>query len=262
MLDYLQQPFIQRALISGLLVGITTGFISIFVVLRKMSFIGVGISHSLFGAVALAYILSLPIPPSMIIFSVLIGLLLFQVKKRVTVDASIGIIFAFSMAIGVVLIKITPGYGVDIMGFLFGSIISIDRITFIYTIVMTLLVFFSLLFLRKEFIYISFDEEIAKVYGIKTEIIDRLFFVLLSITIAMGIKVLGIILISTVIVIPGTFALFFTDNYLKAILLAIIMNVFSIITGIFISILLNTPSGATIIILEVIIFFFAFLLRK
>ena len=259
MIDYIFQPFFQRAIIISLLIGLITGFISIFIVLRRMSFVGVGISHSLFGAVAIAYFLNLPVSPSILIFAVLIGLFIYEIRKKVTIDASIGIIFSFSMALGVLLLNFSKGYGVDLMGFLFGSIISITRVNLFYTIGSSLIIVIILFIFNKDFLFIAFDESLSKVYGIKTTLIDRIFFIVTAISIAIGIKVMGIILISTVLVIPGAFALLFTYNYKKAIGVAIIMNIVSIIAGVVLSTILNIPSGSTIIILQITLFFMAFL---
>jgi zinc transport system permease protein len=255
--EILSLGFMQRAIVAGSIVSIVGGILSIFVLLRKMAFIGVGISHSAFGGVAIGFLLSIDPFWSGISFSVMIALLIEWTRKRgkIEEDTSIGILFSFSMAMGVIFIALSKRYNVDLFGYLFGNILAIGKTDIFQISLWGIAVIIIVAIFFKELIYISFDEEMAWVSGIPVSFVQFLFMVLLAISIIIAIKMIGIILVSSILVMPAAISRQLTDNIREMFLISIITSLFSTIGGLFLSYLLDLPSGAVIVMVLGILFF-------
>ena len=201
-MDIFQYAFMQRALVAAILVGATCSVIGVYVVLKKLAFIGSGIAHSAFGGVALGFLLGLnPIAvaaPFSIATAAGIGLV--SKKGRVSEDAAIGIFFASTMALGVIFVGLSKGYSIDLFGYLFGSILAVSTFDLWLILVLGLAVVGVVMLLYKEFFFLSFDEELAKVNGLPVQGLYYLLLTLMSVTIVVSIKVVGIILVSALLV--------------------------------------------------------------
>ncbi|OGH99663.1 MAG: hypothetical protein A2X42_05245 [Candidatus Margulisbacteria bacterium GWF2_38_17] len=252
--------FMQNALIAGIILSFLTGIISIFIILRKLAFIGVGISHAAFGGVALGIYLGINPTLSGIVFSIFVALAIGYVSKRgrIKEDTSIGIFFTSAMALGVILIGISRQYNVDVFGYLFGNILAISRSDIYIIAILGIIVTAILITLSKELLFISFDEEVAKVDGIPVNFLNYLFLVILAITVVIGTKIIGLTLISALLIIPGATAIFLSAKFFKMVTIAITSSIISTICGLMISYYLNVASGATIVLTATAIFFLAF----
>jgi ABC-type Mn2+/Zn2+ transport system permease subunit len=250
-LDFLSLGFMQRALLAGVIISLLCGTLSVFVVLRRMAFVGVGISHSAFGGIALGFLLSINPTISGIIFTVMVALLIGWVSRRGKLEenTAIGIFFAASMALGVLFIGLSKKYNVDVFSYLFGNILAItpEDIRGIIIIGALELIFIILLF--KELVYWSFDDEMAKISGLPVEIIEHLFLAILAVAIIISIKLIGIILVSSLLVAPGAAALMVCRDLKHMFWLSIWMAIVSTLAGLFISYWLDIPSGSTIVLL-------------
>jgi len=259
-LEIFRYAFMQRAFTAGLIIGVVSSVIGVFVVLKGLSFAGVGISHAAFGGVALGYFLGINPTFSAIVFCLFVAIVIVYIQRneQLKSDVPIGIIFAASMGLGAVLISLLKGYNVDLFGYLFGNILSVTHSNIINIIVLSFIVISIFLIIFKQLYYTTFDRQMAKVAGINILLIDTIFMMLIAITIVISIKVVGIILVSALLVTPAATIIPWAKNFKQLILLTIITSLFSVIAGLFLSYYLNIPSGGAIVLLSTLLFFISF----
>jgi zinc transport system permease protein len=264
MIETLTSPFMQKAFTAGIIVSILTGLISVFIVLRKMSFVGAGISHAAFGGVAIGFFTGLNPLMTAIVYSILvaIGIEYTVSRGRISEDVSIGIFYSVSMALGVALVSLSKSYNVDLFGYLFGNILAISETDIYLTIVTFILVSgFILLFLKDLFLS-AYNEELAKVSGVRVELMNTLFMVSLAISIVISIRIVGIILVSALLVIPGATARLFAKGLLSMLLLSCLAGIVSVISGLLISYEYDIAPGASIVLASASIFFLSLLIKR
>jgi ABC-type Mn2+/Zn2+ transport system permease subunit len=251
MLEMFTLEFLQRALLAGVLVGLLCGVLSSFIILRRMAFIGVGISHSAFGGVALGFLVGINPFWTAIAFAVAVALLIewAQAYNRIEEDTAIGIFFAASMALGVVFLHLSRTYNVDIFGFLFGNILAIGNQQILYILIITVGVLAFLVAFFKEFVFLSFDEEMAWVSGVPVRTLRYLFLMMLALVIIVSIYLVGIILVSALLVIPGAVAQNLSRQLKGMIWVSTATAVGGAVGGLIFSYGLDLPSGATIVLL-------------
>ncbi|HSV30773.1 MAG TPA: metal ABC transporter permease [Atribacteraceae bacterium] len=259
LLNILQYTFMQRAILAGIVAGVMCSIVGVYVVLKRLSFMGAGISHSAFGGVALGYLLGIDPMFTAIGFCVLsaLGISFFSRRKIVREDTVIGIFYSASMGLGVFLTGYLRGYNVDLFGYLFGNILAVTISDLKIMTGVLAIVVFLVIFYYKELLSIVLDDETAAVSGIPVAFLNHLLAGLVAITIVVSLRVVGIILVSALIVIPSAAAMHMTDNFKTLMALSVTIGVLSCLTGLFLSYLLNTPSGATIILTATLIFVIA-----
>lgn len=264
MLEALSSPFMQKAFVAGVLVSILTGFISVFIVLRKMSFIGAGISHAAFGGVALGFFTGLNPLITAIVYTVIIALGIERTgrKGRISGDVSIGIFYSVSMALGIALISLSKTYNVDLFGYLFGNILAITGEELILTLVTAIVVTGIMIMFLKEFFLITYSEELARVSGINVRSLNILFLVSLSVAIIIAIRIVGIIMVSALLVIPGATARLYARGLRSMLLLSCLTGIISVVAGLFLSYAYDIASGASIVLISAGIFFASLLLSR
>jgi ABC-type Mn2+/Zn2+ transport system permease subunit len=264
MIEILSSAFMQKALFVGILVSLISGLLSVFVVLRKMSFIGVGISHAAFGGVAIGFFTGAnPIVTALFYsIAVALGIEFVSRKGKVSEDASIGIFFASSMALGIVLISLSKEYNIDLFGYLFGNILAITDGEVILTLFTTVLVTGGLLLFLKEIFLITYNEELARVSGIPVRAINTLFLIVLSVSIVISMKIVGIILVSALLVIPGATAQLLTRNLYSMIVTSCGAAVLSTVLGLFLSYELDIAPGGSIVLTATVLFFLALYFKR
>lgn len=255
-------PFFRNALIGGILVVVMLSVLSFFVVLRRISFIGVGISHSALGGVALGVALGLNVTMTTTVFCAAIALLIGFISRRghLREDAAIGITFSGTMALGVTLIALSGSYTSSLFSYLFGSILSITSgdiyIIAVYCAAVILLIgtFF------RQLLHASFNEEIAAITGVPVTFLHYLLLVLISMAIVASIKLVGIVLVAALLVLPAATAYQVARTYKAALGLSIVSGIVSLLAGLFISYAFDLPSGATVVLCACVIFFLCFAL--
>ncbi|MGQ9687771.1 MAG: metal ABC transporter permease [Desulfobaccales bacterium] len=249
MIEALSLGFFQRALVAGLLLSLLCGVLSVFVILRRMAFIGVGISHSAFGGVALGFLLGIDPLWSGIVFSTGVALLIewAQDRSRLEEDAAIGIFFAFAMALGVIFLHLSRTYNVDVFGFLFGNILAVGPHQLGEIAVVSVMVLGTVASFYKELVFLSFDEEMAWVTGVPVKALRYLFLVLLALVVIMAIYLVGIILVSALLVIPGALARNLTRHLVGMLWVSVASALSATLGGLFLSFSLDWPSGATVV---------------
>lgn len=264
MLEAISSPFMQKAFIAGILVSILTGIISVFIVLRKMSFIGSGISHAAFGGIALGFFTGINPLLTALVYTVLIGLGIEITSRRgkIAEDVSIGIFYSVSMALGIALVSLSKSYNVDLFGYLFGNILAITREEMLLTFITFAIITATIMLFLKELFLSTYNEEIATVSGINVRLLNMLFIVLLAVSIVISIRIVGIVMVSALLVIPGATARLFARNLFSMIILSCLTGIASVIAGLFISYEYDIASGASIVLTAAAIFFLSLILKK
>jgi len=260
MIDILSLQFMQNAFLAGIMLSFVLAVVSFFVVLRRLSFIGVGVAHSAFGGVALGALLGISPTLTAIGFAVVVSNAIGYIGKEdhLSTDTAIGIFFPLAMALGVIFIGMSDQYNVDLFGYLFGNILAITRQDLIVIAVFGGLVLLSTVLLFKELLFVAYDREVALVSGMPVAFLDHFFLTILALSVVISMKIVGIILVSALLVIPGAAASQITHRYDSMIAFSIIIALISTIGGLIISYYADLPSGAAIVTLGSFIFFAAF----
>lgn len=254
--------FLFDAVLAAILSGIACGIVGTYVVSRRMVFLCGGITHASFGGIGIAYHFGLnPIGGAMI-FAILsaLGIEWAGSKGRIREDSAIGIVWSVGMAIGLLFIFSTPGYAPNLMSFLFGDILTVSssNIVALATLVGVLLLVMGLF--SRPIIYASFDREFARSQGVKVDVILTLMTILTSVAIVLSIRIVGIVLLISLMTIPPVIAGCFTKSYTKIALLASVFAVIGNLCGIYAAWKIDFPVGATTIILLAIALFIVKLL--
>lgn len=259
MLELLSYTFLQRAFIVGSLIAISSSFLGIFLVLRKYSMIGDGLAHVSFGTVALALLLnqsplvvSIPI---VILASFLI--LKLSEENKIGGDAAIALVSSTAIALGVFISSLASGFNVDLFSYLFGSILIISELDVWLSLILSVVVIVLVLYNFHSLFSVTYNIDFAKVSGINTTKMNQLIAILTSITIVLGIRVVGTMLISSFIIFPTVIALKLGTSFSKTIALSVAISLFSVIAGIITSVLFDFPTGATIVLINATLFIIA-----
>jgi len=256
-LDIFQYTFMQRALLEALLMGAMCSIIGVYVVLNGLSFIGAGISHSAFGGVALGLMLGINPVFSALVFSTLVAASIGFVSERGKLkhDTAVGIFFAATMGIGVLIISKLEGYYQDVFSYLFGNILSVTGTDIVVTTVVVGVVLLCVSVFYKELLALSFDAELAAVMGLPTRKLYYLLLVLMSISVVVAVKAIGVVLVSALLVTPAAAAYQLTTRFRTMMSLSVLFGTASSVTGLLLSAWLNLPSGAAIVLVATATFF-------
>ncbi|MCM8773632.1 MAG: metal ABC transporter permease [Candidatus Omnitrophica bacterium] len=263
-LEGLSYVFIQRAIVAGCFIALGCASLGVFLVLRRFSLIGDGLAHVSFATVAIALLLN---AHPMIISLILVGLVSLLIlklneKAKVYGDTAIGLISSVGIAIGVIITSSFGGFNIDLFSYLFGNILLLSRLEVILTIFISLLVILIVVLFYHDLFAITFDEDYARVSGIKVGMVNKILILLTSLIVVLGIKIVGTMLVSSMIILPAISALQIMPSFRGTILIAGFLGVISVVIGILLSYILNLPSGATIVLINFFIFIILFLFGK
>jgi zinc transport system permease protein len=264
MLEIFQHHFVIKAILAGVVVGFLGGFYGNFVVQRKMSFLGDGLAHVTFGGIALGLLLQFEPFFVALPFTLLVAIALTYLKERTTleIDTTIGIFFAISVALGILFITLNKRYISDAFSYLFGSILLVSDKDLLISYFFGLATILLAIIFWKRWTYATFDYELAMVDRINVRFDDYLLSVLIALSIVISVKLVGIFLVASFLVIPPAAAKLLSKTFAQMTILSIILGIISSILGIIISILWDLPTGSTIILLQSIIFLFAFAVKQ
>lgn len=249
-LEAFSQVFIQKALLSGIFIAVSASILGVFLVLKNMSLIGDGLAHVSFAAIAIGLLFSNEPLTFAIPLVILASFLVLKLKEsaKINEDSTIGMLSSFSMAVGIIIASVAKGFNVDLFSYLFGSILFITNSELIISILVSIFIIIVVLIFYEDLFAVSFDENFAKVNGINVKRIDYLLSLLTSITIILGIRIVGTLLISSLIVFPSITALQLKKGFKLTLLYSALFSVLSLIIGIIFSYIINIPSGASIVI--------------
>ncbi len=254
MFDILFIDFMQNALIAGLLVSLISGIIGSLIVVNRMVFLAGGIAHTSYGGIGFAVYFGLPIFFGASIFAILASILMayLSLKYKERIDTFIGLIWACGMAIGVILIDLTPGYNIDLMSYLFGSILAVESNDLYIMAGVLATVISIIIFGYRNILAVSYDNEYATIRGINVPIYYTLMLVISSIGIVVTMKVVGLILVIAMLTIPVFIAEKLSNSLIGMMVISGIISTIFTFIGLGVSYYYNLTSGATIILVSTI----------
>ena len=264
MLEALNYSFIQNAIIAGLLVSIAAGIIGSLIVVNRMVFLAGGMAHTSYGGIGIAIYFGLPIFLGATVFSIGAALLMsyLTLYQRERIDTFIGLIWACGMAIGIVLVDLTPGYNVDLMSYLFGSILAVGKDDLVFMGILVAFIITIVSFFYRDILAVSYDSEYASLRGINVKVFYTLILVLSALTVVIAIKVVGLILVIALLTIPIYIAEKLSNSlYGMMIISALLSSLFTLV-GLYLSYTYNLTSGATIIIVSAMSLFMFIIYKK
>lgn len=250
-LEILEFGFMQRALIAGVAVAITTSVIGLFLVLRRNSLFGDALSHVAFGGIAVGLAAGVYPLWTGLALSILgaLGITKLRQSARIPADATVAILLSSGLALGILIVSASGGFTLDLFSFLFGSILLVSVADTMAILAMAGAVLAIVIVLYKKLVYVTFDEEQAKVSGLQISALNYLFVVLASVTAVVSMRLVGILLVSALIVIPNVTALLFGKGFKKTALISVGISIFSVLTGIAVSYAFNlAPAGAIVLV--------------
>jgi len=264
MLEALQYDFIQNAIISGVLVSIASGIIGSLVVANRITFLAGGIAHSSYGGIGLAIFFGIPVLFGATVFAVATAMIIaaLTIKSRKRIDSIIGIMWAFGMAIGIIFVDLTPGYNVDLMSYLFGSIIAVSSEDITYLAILDIFIIGLVLIFYKQILAVSYDSEFALLRGINVKFFYTLILILSALSVVGAIKVVGLILVIALLTIPTYLAEMFAKKLSSMMIISAIFATIFTLLGLIISYTFDISSGASIIVVGVVALLISKILGK
>jgi len=262
LINYLQYPFVRYALIVGVLVSLCASLLGVTLVLRRYSFIGDGLSHVAFGAMAVATILNITNSTLIVLpVTIVVAILMLRNnrKRKINGDAMIGMCSVGALAIGYFLMNVfsvSSNISGDVCTTLFGStsILTLKLSDVWLSVFLSIVVVVLFILFYHKLFGITFDETFMKASGVKVDFYNTLFAVLIAIVIVLAMNLVGSLLISALVVFPALSAMRIFKNYLSVTILATIISVLCTTIGMVVSILWSTPVGATIVIVDIVAF--------
>ena len=256
--------FFTRALIAGIGIAIVTGPLGCLVIWRRLSYFGDTLAHSALLGVTLAYAFSINISLSVFIISGTVALLLISLQKRTKLagDSLLGLLAHSSLAIGLVLIGFLSSIRFDLMGLLFGDILAVTTQDILIIWFGGLLILGILFYIWKSIFAATVNYDLAAAEGMKPDLSNFIFTILLAGVIAISIKMIGALLITGLLLIPAATARSLSNNPFQMVILSILVGITSVITGLFGSLELNTASGPSIVVAALVLFILSISFNK
>jgi zinc transport system permease protein len=263
LINFLSYGFVQRALITGCCIAVLCSMLGVFLVLRRLSLIGDGLAHVTFGAIALGLVLHVyPLYISIpIVMACSLWIIRLSERARLYGDAAIGIVSSAGIAGGTMLASIAGGFNVDLFSYLFGNILAISAAEAGVSMGLALAVILTILTFYQELLSITFDEEFARTSGIKTKRINAVFLLATALTLVLATRIVGILLVSSLLILPAVTSLQIARGFKAALIISCLAGVMSVIAGTAVSFAMNLPTGATIVMLNLLFFITACMYR-
>ncbi len=254
--EMLSYSFLVRALIVGFLVSLCASLLGVSLVLKRYSMIGDGLSHVGFGSLAIATALGLAPLQVSIPIVVLAAFLLLRLSEnsKIKGDAAVALVSTGSLAIGVIVISLTTGMSIDVCNYLFGSILAMSRYDVILSVILSLVVLLLYGFFYNRIFAVTFDENFAKATGTRTGFYNMLIAFLTAITIVLGMRMMGALLISSLIIFPALTAMQICKKFSSVVICSALISVFCFFVGIVISFQYATATGASVVVVNLLLF--------
>ena len=268
MMDIFLHPFefefFRNGTIVAVIVGGICGLIGVYIVLRGMSYIGHGLSHAIFGGAVVAFVMSWNFYLGAGLWGFAAAVMINQTVRRtkINADAAIGVITTASFAIGVALISRYRRFTQSFDAALFGNILGVTTQDLWVVAGVALLIIVAIFFVYKQLLFVTFDSEVAQVYGVKTEWIDTLFALILASALIASMQILGVTLIAAALVIPAISARLLTDSFNRMIILSTLIGAVTGFIGMYLSFYIDIASGASIVLLQAGVFGLALIISS
>ncbi len=256
--------FMQRALIVGALVAVCAALLGVSLVLKRYSMIGDGLSHVGFGTMAIATALNFTELKFSIPIIIIAAFLLLRISEnsKIKGDAIIAMISTGALAVGVMAVSLTKGMNVDIQNFMFGSILTIEKSDVWLSVILCVAVLVLYIFFYSKIFSVTFDESFAKATGINTQVYNMLLAVLTSITIVLGMRLIGAMLISALIIFPPLSSMRLFKSFKRVVIFSAVIAIISFLAGLIISYFYSVPTGASIVCVNIGMFIICMLADK
>ena len=278
-LSLLQAPFIQRAFLIAVIIALLSSILSIFIVLKKISLIGDGLSHTAFGGLALGYYTTTLlfggvasfayyegfIPQWVAAITVILGSIGINKALRSTKisgDAAVAVFLQLGLAGGIVLLSVSHGFGVNLESLLFGSILIVNNQQIITAAIVAAVGLAIIFLVFKELVYTTFDETQARASGIRTWVYDYLLSGLAGVAVVIAIPIVGVLLISALLVLPALISTQVTKSFKQTVVLAPIVGLITVVLGILASVILDAAPGGTIVLVGLAILAIVFIGKR
>jgi len=259
LLQMFSYPFMQRALIAGVLVSLCAALLGVTLVLKRYSMIGDGLSHVSFGALAVA--VALGFTPLYFSIPVVILAAFFLLRManhpRWNSDAAIAVVSASSLAVGILVISLTTGMTTDVDNYMFGSVLAMTKVDVALSVVLCLAVLTLFILFYHKLFAVTFDESFSRATGLKVERYNTLLAILTALTIVLGMRMMGAMLISSLVIFPALTAMRLFKSFRGVVLSAAVTSVLCFITGLTVSFMFSTPVGATVVAANLALFLLA-----
>jgi ABC-type Mn2+/Zn2+ transport system permease subunit len=251
-----EYEFFRNGFIAAVIVGALCGFIGVYVVLRRMSYIGHGLSHALFGGAVLSYVVNINFFVGAGLWSLIAAYLIHRISHRrwVGADAAIGVVTTSSFALGVAIVSTYRTFTRNIEAALFGNILGITVADLWIVTAISLVVFVALLIMRRQLLFLTFDPEVASSYGIAAGPTDLLFMLLLAVTVLASTQILGVTLVAAAMVIPPVIGRYLTNRFHSLLIVSPLIGVLCSAAGMYLSFYLDISSAATIVLTSAALF--------
>ena len=263
-IELLKYPFMQRAIVCGIAISFCAALIGVVLVLKRYSMIGHGLGEVAFASLSLALVLGLPemyvAIPIVIIASFII--LIISQKQGESGDITIALVSAGALAFGVIITALTNGFNIDVYNYMFGSILTMKISDVIVSIVLSILLIIVYLIFYNRLFMITYDEKYAKTCGINVTFYQFLIALFTAIVVVIGMRMMGTLLISSLIVFPAVIARKLTSSFKGMSIMSIIISILCFLFGLIISSLLNLPTGASIVIVYIGVLLFSIIWKK
>ena len=264
MLEIFQYEFIRNAIIAGVLASLACGIMGVYVVTKKIVFISGGIAHASFGGIGLGYLVGINPVLGATLFTLASAIGIGVVSKRTKLpeDTAIGLIWTIGMALGILFIGLSPGYAPDLFSYLFGNILTVPLFDLFLMLILDIIIIILVFLFYKEFLAISFDEDFSTVAGIPVEALYLLMLCMVALTVIVLIRVVGIILVIALLTMPASLARQFSYNIRNMMIWSVISGIIFVMGGLWLSFILDLPSGATIILFGGVVLIIIYALKK
>ena len=260
----LGMDFMKNAMFTALFAAVACGLVGTLVAANRMLFLTGGVAHAAYGGVGLALFLGLPVLPVTLLFSILAALLMshLALKSRMGTETSIGVLWAVGMAMGIMLIDLTPGYRADLSSYLFGSILAVSHSDMMLMLGLDVILLLVVLFAYQSLLAFSFDRTFAASRGLPVNFIHHLLVVMSAMTVVMLIRVVGLLLVMALFTIPPAMAMRYTRALWSTMCLAVLNSAVFCILGLIISAMFDLPCGAVIILVACLAFGISAVIQK
>lgn len=252
--EMMSYPFMVRAVVVGVLVSLCAALLGVSLVLKRYSMIGDGLSHVGFGAMAVAtafnfapLVFSIPV-----VIAAAFLLLRISESSKIKGDSAIAIISTGALAVGVITVSLTTGMNTDVSSYMFGSILSMTDDDVVLSVILCICVLFMFVFFYTKIFAVTFDESFTKATGTKTGLYNSLIALLTAVTVVLGMRMMGALLISALIIFPALTSMSLCKSFRSVTICSVILSLVCFLIGITASYGLNTPTGATVVVVNII----------
>ena len=253
---YFSYPFVRYAMVVGVLIALSSSLLGVSLVLKRFSFIGDGLSHVGFGALAIAAAMNVAPLAVAVPVVVIAAFLLLRLSENAKIkgDAAIALISSSALAIGVLIISMTHGMNTDVNNYMFGSILSLTEADAVLSAVLSIIVLVLFIFFYNRIFAVTFDENFARATGVRTANYNMLIALLIAVTVVLGMRMMGALLISSLLIFPALSAMRVCTRFRSVVICAALLSVVCFFLGMTASYFLETPSGASVVAVNILAF--------